>query len=185
MATILCKGSDEFSKTCLRKYMRGFSYFVDSIDMAIRKMLMEVELPKETQQIDRLLQGFADRYCECNPGIFVSVDEAYFVAFSILLLHSDTHNKNNKRKMQKQDYVKNTQDQVEVSNDILECFHDNISYTPFIHFEDEVAINSHRLTVPKPRKSLFRTPSTESLRGPVDPYTLILDSKLDPRAGCG
>jgi hypothetical protein len=179
MATILCKGSDEFSKTCLRKYMRGFSYFVDSIDMAIRKMLMEVELPKETQQIDRLLQGFADRYCECNPGIFVSVDEAYFVAFSILLLHSDTHNKNNKRKMQKQDYVKNTQDQVEVSNDILECFYDNVSYTPFIHFEDEVAINSHRLTVPRPRKSLFRTPSTESLRGPVDPYTLILDNKLD------
>jgi hypothetical protein len=179
MATILCKGSDEFSKTCLRKYMRGFSYFVDSIDMAIRKMLMEVELPKETQQIDRLLQGFADRYCECNPGIFISVDEAYFIAFSILLLHSDTHNKNNKRKMQKQDYVKNTQDQVEVSNDILECFYDNVSYTPFIHFEDEVAINSHRLTVPKPRKSLFRTPSTESLRGPVDPYTLILDNKLD------
>jgi hypothetical protein len=179
MATILCKGSDEFSKTCLRKYMRGFSYFVDSIDMAIRKMLMEVELPKETQQIDRLLQGFADRYCECNPGIFASVDEAYFVAFSILLLHSDTHNKNNKRKMQKQDYVKNTQDQVEVSKDILECFYDNVSYTPFIHFEDEVAVNSHRLTVPKPRKSLFRTPSTESLRGPVDPYMLILDNKLD------
>ena len=159
--------------------MRGFSYFVDSVDMAIRKMLMEVELPKETQQIDRLLQGFADRYCECNPGIFVSVDEAYFVAFSILLLHSDTHNKNNKRKMQKQDYVKNTQDQVEVSNDILECFYDNVSYTPFIHFEDEVAVNSHRLAVPKSRKTLFRTPSTESLRGPVDPYTLILDNKLD------
>jgi hypothetical protein len=179
MATILCKGFDEFSKTCLRKYMRGFSYFVDPIDMAIRKMLMEVELPKETQQIDRLLQGFADRYCECNPGIFVSVDEAYFVAFSILLLHSDTHNKNNKRKMQKQDYVKNIQDQVEVSNDILECFYHNVSYTPFIHFEDEVAINSHRLAVPKSRKTLFRTPSTESLRGPVDPYTLILDNKLD------
>jgi hypothetical protein len=179
MATILCKGSDDFSKTCLRKYMRGFSYFVDPVDMAIRKMLMEVELPKETQQIDRLLQGFADRYCECNPGIFVSVDEAYFVAFSILLLHSDTHNKNNKRKMQKQDYVKNTQDEVEVSNDILECFHDNVSYTPFIHFEDEVAVNSHRLAVPKSRKTLFRTPSTESLRGPVDPYTLILDNKLD------
>ena len=179
MATILCKGSDEFSKTCLRKYMRGFSYFVDSIDMAIRKMLMEVELPKETQQIDRLLQGFADRYCECNPGIFVSVDEAYFIAFSILLLHSDTHNKNNKRKMQKQDYVKNTQDQVEVSNDVLECFYENVSYTPFIHFEDEIAVNSHRLAVPKSRKTLFRTPSTESLRGPVDPYTLILDNKLD------
>jgi hypothetical protein len=179
IAAILCKGFDDFSKTCLRKYMRGFSYFSDSIDMAVRKMLMEVELPKETQQIDRLLQGFADRYCECNPGIFASVDEAYFVAFSILLLHSDTHNKNNKRKMQKQDYVKNTQDSVEVSRDILECFYENVSYTPFIHFEDEVAINSHRLTAPKAKKGMFKTPSTDNLRGPVDPYALILDRKLE------
>jgi Sec7 domain/PH domain len=179
IAAILCKGSDEFSKTCFRKYMRGFSYFGDSIDMAVRKVLMEVELPKETQQIDRLLQGFADRYCECNPGIFVSTDEAYFVAFSILLLHSDTHNKNNKRKMQKADYVKNTQDQVEVSCDILECFYDNVSYTPFIHFEDEVAINSHRLAAPKLKKGLFKTPSNDNLRGQIDPYALILDQKLE------
>ncbi|OAP55995.1 hypothetical protein AYL99_10147 [Fonsecaea erecta] len=180
MATILCKSADDFSKTCLRKYMRGFSYFGDSIDMAIRKMLMEVELPKETQQIDRLLAGFADRYYECNPGIFSSTDEAAFVAFSILLLHSDTHNKNNKRKMQKQDYVKNTQQgPVQISSDILDCFYDNVCYTPFIHFEDEVAVNSHRLSAPKPKRSLIKTRSLESLRGPVDPYTLILDNKLD------
>ena len=179
IAAILCKGFDEFSKTCFRKYMRGFSYFGDSIDMAVRKMLMQVELPKETQQIDRLLQGFADRYCECNPGIFVSTDEAYFVAFSILLLHSDTHNKSNKRKMQKADYVKNTQDQVEVSRDILECLYDNVSYTPFIHFEDEVAISSHRMAAPRPKKGLFKAPSNDNLRGPVDPYALILDQKLE------
>lgn len=180
MATILCKSADDFCKTCLRKYMRGFSYFGDSIDMAIRKMLMEVELPKETQQIDRLLAGFADRYYECNPGIFASTDEASYVAFSILLLHSDAHNKNNKRKMQKHDYVKNTQHgQVQISTDILECFFDNICYTPFIHFDDEVAINSHRLAAPRLKKGLIKTRSIESLRGPVDPYTLILDSRLE------
>ena len=59
MATVLCKSPDEFSKTCLRRYMRGFSYFGDSLDMAVRKMLMEVILPKETQQIDR----FTGRIC--------------------------------------------------------------------------------------------------------------------------
>ncbi|ETI19568.1 hypothetical protein G647_09402 [Cladophialophora carrionii CBS 160.54] len=180
MASILCKSADDFSRTCLRKYMRGFSYFGDSIDIAIRKMLMEVELPKETQQIDRLLNGFADRYYECNPGIFASTDDAQFVAFSILLLHSDAHNKNNKRKMQKQDYVKNTQHgSVQIASDILECFYDNVCYTPFIHFEDEIAVNSHRLSVPKAKRSLIKTKSLESLRGPVDPYTLILDNKLD------
>jgi hypothetical protein len=180
MATILCKTADDFCKTCLRKYMRGFSYFGESIDMSIRKMLMEVELPKETQQIDRLLAGFADRYYECNPGIFASTDETTFVAFSILLLHSDTHNKNNKRKMTKHDYFKNTQQgPVAVSSDILDCFYDNICYTPFIHFDDEVAVNSHRLAAPKPRKSLMRVKSSEKLRGPVDPYLLILDNKLE------
>ncbi|RMZ92370.1 hypothetical protein DV736_g360, partial [Chaetothyriales sp. CBS 134916] len=180
IATILCKTSDDFSKTCLRKYMRGFSYFGESIDLAIRKMLMEVELPKETQQIDRLLTGFADRYHECNPGIFTSTEETAFVAFSILLLHSDTHNKNNKRKMTKHDYFKNTQQgPVQVSADILDCFYDNICYTPFIHFEDEVAINSHRRSIPRPKKSLIRSKSSEKPHGPIDPYILILDNKLD------
>lgn len=179
MATILCKSADDFSKTCLRKYMRGFSYFGESIDISIRKMLMEVVLPKETQQIDRLLMSFADRYHECNPGIFMNADEANFVAFSILLLQSDNHNKNNKRKMTKQDYVKNTQNgKISVAEDILDCFYDNICYTPFIHFDDEIAINNHRLTAPK-RKGLIRSKSSEMLRGPVDPYALILDHKLE------
>ena len=72
VATILSKTDDEFSKNVLRSYMRGFAFFGDPIDMSIRKLLMEVELPKETQQIDRVLQSFANRYHECNPGIYAS-----------------------------------------------------------------------------------------------------------------
>lgn len=72
IAGVLSQSPDEFYKTGLRKYMRGFAFFCDPIDMAIRKLLMEVELPKETQQIDRFIQAFADRYHECNPGIFAS-----------------------------------------------------------------------------------------------------------------
>ena len=72
VAMILSKSDDEFPKNVLRSYMRGFKFFGDPIDMAIRKLLMEVELPKETQQIDRVLQSFANRYQECNPGLFTS-----------------------------------------------------------------------------------------------------------------
>lgn len=75
VATILSKSDDEFSKNVLRSYMRGFAFFGDPIDMSIRKLLMEVELPKETQQIDRVLQSFANRYHECNPGIYASPGE--------------------------------------------------------------------------------------------------------------
>ena len=72
LVSLLSKSDDEFTKNVLRSYMRRFRFFEDPLDIAVRKMLMHVELPKETQQIDRTLQSFADRYHECNPGIFVS-----------------------------------------------------------------------------------------------------------------
>ncbi|KAJ5143921.1 uncharacterized protein N7515_002708 [Penicillium bovifimosum] len=176
---VLAQSDEEFFKIGLRKYMRTFSYFGDPLDMAIRKLLMEVELPKETQQIDRFVQAFADRYHECNPGIFTSPDNAYFIAFSLLILHTDVFNKNNKRKMQKADYVKISRGEG-VSEDILECFYENISYTPFIHVEDANPPDRH---LAKPRRTLFKSTSTENLpritREPVDPYSLILEGKLE------
>ena len=110
------------------------------------------------------------------------VDEAYFIAFSILILHTDVFNKNNKHKMNRSDYTKNAQGQG-VAEEILECFYDNISYTPFIHVEDDVDIHGERIIPPKSRKSIFPIPSADSLkrpsREPVDPYTLILDDQLE------
>ena len=72
VATILSQSNDDFFKNVLRSYMRGFKFFGDPLDMSTRKLLMEVELPRETQQIDRVLQAFADRYHECNPGVYAS-----------------------------------------------------------------------------------------------------------------
>ena len=182
IASILSKGTDQFSQAVLRSYMRGFSFFGDPMDMAIRKLLMEVELPKETQHIDRCLQGFANRYYECNPGIYDSPDQAYFVAFSLLILHTDVFNKNNKHKMQKPDYLKNTRGEG-IFDEILDCFYDNISYTPFIHVEDDLDINGERIVPHKfKKKTIFPRASTDTLKRtakePVDPYALILDGKV-------
>ncbi|KAI9650353.1 hypothetical protein NHQ30_000366 [Ciborinia camelliae] len=183
VASVLSKGTDQFSQAVLRSYMRGFGFFGDPMDMAIRKLLMEVELPKETQQIDRCLQGFANRYHECNPGIYASPDQAYFIAFSLLILHTDVFNKNNKHKMTKADYIKNTHGEG-IFDEILECFYDNISYTPFIHVEDDLDINGERIIPHKMKKKskILRgggDPNKRPSKEPVDPYTLILDSKLD------
>ena len=83
--------------------------------------------------------------------------------------------------MQKHDYTKNARGQG-VADEILECFYDNISYTPFIHVEDDVDIIGERVITRKARKNIFTKPSTDSLgkpsREPVDPYTLILDNRL-------
>lgn len=183
IAAALCKGTDPFSAAALRSYMRTFSFFGDPMDMSIRKLLMEAELPKETQQIDRCLQAFANRYHECNPGIYSSPDQAYFIAFSLLILHTDVFNKNNKHKMQKADYLKNTRGEG-IYDEILECFYDNICYTPFIHVEDDLDSSSERFTGSKSRhKQLIPGAAGDvakrAYKEPIDPYTLILDGNLD------
>ncbi|KAI0169444.1 hypothetical protein GGR52DRAFT_466615 [Hypoxylon sp. FL1284] len=182
IASALSKENDSFSAAVLRSYMRTFGFFEEPMDMAIRKLLMEAELPKETQQIDRCLQAFANRYHECNPGIYSTPDQAYFIAFSLLILHTDVFNKNNKHKMQKADYLKNTHGEG-IFDDVLECFYDNISYTPFIHVEDDITLNGERPgSLRSKKKSVFPNGAPETMRrskDPIDPYTLILDGRLD------
>ncbi|KAK6193555.1 hypothetical protein LQW54_012334 [Pestalotiopsis sp. IQ-011] len=181
IASTLSKGTDPWSASVLRSYMRTFGFFEQPMDMAIRKLLMEAELPKETQQIDRCLQAFANRYHECNPGIYSSPDQAYFVAFSLLILHTDVFNRNNKYKMQKADYLKNTRGEG-IFDDVLECFYDNITYTPFIHVEDDFDINGDPASNKTKKKVMFPNGTTEApkrSKDPIDPYTLILDGKLD------
>ncbi|UKZ83691.1 hypothetical protein TrVFT333_011500 [Trichoderma virens FT-333] len=182
VAAALSKGTDAFSTAALRSFMRTFSFFGDPMDMAIRKLLMEAELPKETQQIDRCLQAFANRYHECNPGIYSSPDQAYFIAFSLLILHTDVFNKNNKHKMQKTDYLKNTRGEG-IFDEILECFYDNICYTPFIHVEDDLDLNSERHSSIKTKRKILPAPpgdpAKRAAKEPLDPYTLIIDGNLD------
>jgi hypothetical protein len=181
IATILSKSPDPFAQAVLRSYTRRFPFFGEPIDMSLRKFLLEAELPKETQQVDRVIQAFADRYHECNPGIFVSSDQAYVIAFSLMMLHTDAFNKNNKRKMQKQDYIRNTSGQ-SVSDDVLACFYDNICYTPFVHYEEDVDINGERVLPFKPKKNKVKTAMTDGNKkpsGPVDPYNLLVEQKLE------
>ncbi|CAI6084727.1 unnamed protein product [Clonostachys chloroleuca] len=179
IAAALSKASDSFSAAVLRSYMRSFSFFGDPMDMALRKLLMEAELPRETQQIDRCLQAFANRYHECNPGIYSSPDQAYFIAFSLLILHTDVFNKNNKYKMQKSDYLKNTNGEG-IFDEILECFYDNISYTPFIHVEDELDLPLERASKSRTKQLLVANdPAKRAAKEPIDPYTLIIDGNLD------
>ena len=204
VAGVLSKFGDAFSQAVLKSYMRSFAFFEDPMDMAIRKLLMRVELPRETQQIDRLLEKFADRYHECNPGIFCSsgrskpprgggcedveanvlIEQAYFIAFSLLILQTDAFNKNNKHKMQRHDYIKNTHEHGEgISEDILSCFYDNICYTPFIHVEEDLDTAAGRVPTQKTRKGKLARGTSDTarkpLKEPIDPYMLIIDNRLD------
>jgi Sec7-like guanine-nucleotide exchange factor len=64
----ICSG-DAIHTGALNLFMRDFDFTVDALDVALRRLLMVVSLPKETQQIDRVMEAFAKRYDQCHPGL--------------------------------------------------------------------------------------------------------------------
>jgi hypothetical protein len=124
IAGVLATSNDEFYTEALRLYMTRFEFRHQPLDVALRQLLMHMSLPKETQQIDRVVEAFSVRYEQCEPdlfrhkGVFLvylalkrrtdQVDNTYVVAFSMMMLHTDAFNRHNKNKMSKSDYVRNT-----------------------------------------------------------------------------
>jgi Sec7-like guanine-nucleotide exchange factor len=86
--------------------------------MAMRFLLLHLPLPKEQGSIYRLLELFSQKYHLANPGLWDSHDQILVVCYSILMLNTDTWNTNNKVKMTREQYIKNTSGQG-VSEDIL------------------------------------------------------------------
>ncbi|EGN98293.1 hypothetical protein SERLA73DRAFT_91578 [Serpula lacrymans var. lacrymans S7.3] len=178
----------------LKLYMDQFSFLGDPLDVAVRKLLMDVTLPRETQQIDRVIEAFAKRYLRCNPDLFTSDDHPYILAFSLIMLHTDAFNKLNKRKMSKADYIKNTS-LPGVPPEVLDCFYDNIVFAPFIFIEDALDANNHQGPMlegatprvfsaagTQPPSPLPSGGTTTTLfgRAKIDPYYLITRNLLGP-----
>lgn len=76
-----------------------------TFDAALRKFLSYFWLPGEAQKIDRMMEKFAERYCSQNEGIFSKPDTAYVLAYSLIMLNTDAHSSQIKKKMTQQEFV--------------------------------------------------------------------------------
>ncbi|CAG8710289.1 3578_t:CDS:2, partial [Acaulospora morrowiae] len=102
--------------------------FVDRMDFtglkfvdALRTFLQTFRLPGESQKIDRIMEKFADRYCETNPEVFANADTAYILAYSIIILNTDQHSAQVKRRMDRSEFIKNNRG-INNNNDLSEEF---------------------------------------------------------------
>ncbi|TKY90779.1 hypothetical protein EX895_000777 [Sporisorium graminicola] len=90
-------------------YFANFDFSGLRLDLAFRRLCDKLFLRAETQQIDRILAAFSQRYYECNPdSIFGSADVIHSVVFSILLLNTDLHIAELQERMTRQQFVRNT-----------------------------------------------------------------------------
>ena len=76
IAGVLAISSDPFYAEAMRLYMTKFDFTHQPLDIALRQLLMHMSLPKETQQIDRVVEAFAVRYEQCEPGLFKDKGES-------------------------------------------------------------------------------------------------------------
>ncbi|XP_074598871.1 ADP ribosylation factor guanine nucleotide exchange factor Sec71 isoform X2 [Brevipalpus obovatus] len=100
--------NDPFNKEVMYAYVDQMDFSTRDIVSALRMFLEGFRLPGEAQKIDRLMEKFASRYCECNPSniLFASADTAYVLAYSIIMLTTDLHSSQVKNKMTKEQYIK-------------------------------------------------------------------------------
>jgi hypothetical protein len=113
---------DWFHKEVLSEYCSLFRFEGQSLLDGLRMFLAAFRLPGESQQIDRIIQAFADscgQLCDESARLKLFSDDpkrasdpAFLLAFSIIMLNTDLHNKNIRedRKMSLEAFLRNNTD---------------------------------------------------------------------------
>ncbi|KAH9416417.1 Brefeldin A-inhibited guanine nucleotide-exchange protein 1 [Dermatophagoides pteronyssinus] len=99
---------NQFNKEVMYAYVDQMDFSRRDIVSALRFFLEGFRLPGEAQKIDRFMEKFASRYFQTNRNhnLFTSADTVYVLAYSIIMLTTDLHSPQVKRKMTKDDYIK-------------------------------------------------------------------------------
>ncbi|XP_054449305.1 cytohesin-1 isoform X3 [Pteronotus mesoamericanus] len=131
---------DEFNIQVLHAFV-GLHEFTDlNLVQALRQFLWSFRLPGEAQKIDRMMEAFAQRYCQCNPGVFQSTDTCYVLSFAIIMLNTSLHNPNVKDKPTVERFIamnRGINDGGDLPEELLRNLYESIKNEPFKIPEDD------------------------------------------------
>uniref|UniRef100_A0A6I8P8V0 PH and SEC7 domain-containing protein 4 n=1 Tax=Ornithorhynchus anatinus TaxID=9258 RepID=A0A6I8P8V0_ORNAN len=106
VAAYLRKNND-FSRAVAEEYLSFFQFGGQSLDRAIRHFLQAFVLTGETQERERILCHFSERYHRCNPKAFSSADSVHTLTCALMLLNTDLHGQNIGKSMSCQEFITN------------------------------------------------------------------------------
>ena len=121
------------------------------------------------------MEKFASRFCECNPkqNIFASADTAYVLAYSIIMLTTDLHSSRIKKKMTKEEFIKNNRginDSEDLPEEYLAKIYDEIA-------SSEIKMKASSTVV---EKTIVVTDYKKRQKGNIE-YDSILELGRDPK----
>lgn len=98
---------DQFCVQVLHEFAKTFDFQNMNLDAALRLFVGTFRLPGEAQKIQRVLEAFSESYYEQSPQILINKDAALLLSYSIVLLNTDQHNTQVKKKMTEEDFIRN------------------------------------------------------------------------------
>ncbi|KAG6534119.1 ARF guanine-nucleotide exchange factor GNOM-like [Zingiber officinale] len=119
---------DEFCVQVLHEFAWTFDFQDMNLDTALRLFLETFRLPGESQKIQRVLEAFSERYYEQSPQILVDKDAALVLAYSLIMLNTDQHNVQVKKKMTEEDFIRNNR-HINGGNDLPREFLTELYYS--------------------------------------------------------
>nr|GME17427.1 ARF guanine-nucleotide exchange factor GNL2 [Ipomoea batatas] len=99
---------EDFHLKVLKEFTDTFEFTGMVLDNALRTYLESFRLPGESQKIQRVLEAFAERFYEQQSSeIFYSKDAVFILCYSVIMLNTDQHNPQVKKKMTEDEFIRN------------------------------------------------------------------------------
>uniref|UniRef100_A0A8C8S959 Pleckstrin and Sec7 domain containing 4 n=1 Tax=Pelusios castaneus TaxID=367368 RepID=A0A8C8S959_9SAUR len=165
--------NNEFSRLVAEQYLTFFQFSGQTLDRALRSFLKAFVLTGETQERERILGHFSNRYYLSNPDAFPSSDAVHTLTCALMLLNTDLHGQNIGRSMTCSEFVANLDGMMDGENfpkDQLKALYNSIRSEKLEWAMDEEELDS---------APMLRMPSTPSSRKKSNPF---LSLTCDPNA---
>lgn len=99
---------DDLNLKVLAQFTGTFDFSGVILDTALRTFLETFRLPGESQKIQRILEAFSEKFYEQQSSeIFVSKDAVFILCYSLIMLNTDQHNPQVKKKMTEEEFIRN------------------------------------------------------------------------------
>lgn len=131
---------NDFNIAVLKAFVTLHEFSDMILVQALRQFLWSFRLPGEAQKIDRMMECFAERYCESNQGVFTSSDTCYVLSFAIIMLNTSLHNPSVKDKPTVERFIsmnRGINDGGDLPPELLTSLYESIKKEPFKIPEDD------------------------------------------------
>lgn len=131
---------NDFNEAVLKAFVELHDFTDLILVQALRQFLWSFRLPGEAQKIDRMMESFAQRYCQLNPDIFTNPDTCYVLSFAIIMLNTSLHNPSVKDKPSVEQFItmnRGINDGENLPRELLVSLFDSIKTEPFKIPEDD------------------------------------------------